>query len=496
MHACAESLRDIFFADDTTQIELMRKTPPWHLLLIIKWAIAYGDNLSPNRRKLTEDDFIKLYNLFHDMSGRVRSLDDYESPYIFFRNLSFQQFWLQENYALSRLSRQSLLFGRLANEHTFNKWFFANSHITVQQFIELAVMLITKFISDENLVITNRWFESVRASYPEDSINYLFSTLSRDYYSIREFLQDSDDKYGNILYEYYEQSPLKKYPLLKMEEGYYCYSIQLLLHSMQTYIYDTLRNHNPNPSLFMDRFGPIFESFVAKGLEYADLTFLREKDLASHLPAGKLVDFLIVEGDCNVFVDAKGVEMSYLGMVDHRPDVIRDKTKTSILKGIEQGLSTAMLISNVDRINDIKLGKKRNYLIIVTYKDLYIGNGTIFYDVFAKEKLDKIIEEYGNEQLIPFENMYFMSIDDFDMMMAQLKRNESHLIKLLESAVLADRDPKTSKFLFRQHLQERNAYLDPARPDVEKMPEYIVAEFEDISERCIQRIHNAKMTNK
>ena len=55
------------------------------------------------------------------------------------------------------------------------------------------------------------------------------------------------------------------------------------------------------------------------------------------LGGGKAVDFLIADANCNILIDAKGVEMNQLGMVGHKPEVILDKTKTSVMKGIEQG---------------------------------------------------------------------------------------------------------------------------------------------------------------
>jgi hypothetical protein len=46
--------------------------------------------------------------------------------------------------------------------------------------------------------------------------------------------------------------------------------------------------------------------------------------------------------------------------------------------------------------------RERNYLLVVTHKELYLGNGATFYESIVKEKVEEIIGQYGN-QLIPSE---------------------------------------------------------------------------------------------
>ena len=182
----------------------------------------------------------------------------------------------------------------------------------------------------------------------------------------------------------------------------------------------------------------------------------------------------------NVFVDAKGVEMGYLGMVSHRPEVIQDKTKSSILKGIAQGYDTARRLSNIQRIGGFSVGAKDNYLLVITFKDLYIGNGQDFYEYIAREKLDEIVKEYSGRRWIPFENMYFLSIDDLDLFAQCIRDGKVRLAEGLRRAVEADKHPSTKKFVFRQHVFE-------ICPDGE-VPQYLKDEFLSISDRIGSRI--------
>ena len=85
-----------------------------------------------------------------------------------------------------------------------------------------------------------------------------------------------------------------------------------------------------------------------------------------------MVDSLIQELDGNVFVDAKGVEVGHFGMTSHRSEVVADKTKTSVIKGISQALETAA--SLVGR-EGFRIEADRNYLLVVTFKPLSLGAG-------------------------------------------------------------------------------------------------------------------------
>jgi hypothetical protein len=45
-----------------------------------------------------------------------------------------------------------------------------------------------------------------------------------------------------------------------------------------------------------------------------------------------------------------------------------------------------------------------------------------FYENIAKEKLDKMLNVFGGKQLIPFQNMYFISVDDLDLLIECYRR--------------------------------------------------------------------------
>jgi hypothetical protein len=283
-------------------------------------------------------------------------------------------------------------------------------------------------------------------------------------------------------YEAYEKTSLRETPLLKHNSNYYPFSVELLARCVETFIYDILRGDNPED--FMDKFGPIFERYVGSSISNMNITFFRERELMNTLRgSGKLVDYLLIDKDAKVFVDAKGVEMSYLGMVGHQPQVIKDKTRDSVIRGIQQGFETAKRLEGIDRINGIEIGKADNYLIVVTFKDLFVGNGVDFYEYVAKDTLNRLVSQTGGQVPVPFEHMYFMSIDDFDLLAGGVAEGKIDLVGTLEHAAKADASLQTKKFTFGQHIND-------ICPEAQS-PKWLVDEAKYILDRCSLRFNQA-----
>ncbi len=448
--ACIKKLNE----QPKDRIQHLRMYPPWRLLLLVKWTFIHGEYLSPSRKPLTVNSFNYLLNRMHDFEGCLRHPSEYENILLFFRNMAFQQFWLQREFNIPNFARQSLLFGRLANGHPFQRRFVEKCGVSIPEFIELAMMIMTRFTIEKQTSVTSEWFRTVDNKYKTGTIQKFLDSLSIDFDSLKENLIKQKQPNRKISYEAYEKTPLRENPLLNHASIYYPFSQELLARCLETFIYDTFRSDDPAD--FMNKFGSMFEKYVGNSISKTKTKYFTEKELTESLPGeGKLVDCLLIDKDNKIFIDAKGVEMSYLGMVGHQPEVITDKTRNSIVKGIQQGFETASRLENIERIGEIEIGKGNNYLIVVTFKDMYVGNGSDFYEYVAKDTLNKIIGQSGNMAPIPFEHMYFMSIDDFDLLAGGIASGEIDLIQILKHAVKADTLPQTKKFTFGQHIYDK-----------------------------------------
>jgi hypothetical protein len=440
---------------DADTDRIISRYPPWLMLLLIKWTYIYGDFESSRFRDLDDKEFDTLLNRLHDYSGAVRFPNGKYTPFLLYRNLAFQQFWLQRphRHDCSRLARQQLIFG--SGSLPFEKLFFEQTGINIQYFLRLSLLVLAPFYNDKLAGgVTRDFFWPVESNYPPGTVDAFLSTLSLNIRAARDFLKNKKGvSPPSRFYEHYEEPVLKRYPLLREGDGFIPYSRHLLYYSLQTFVYDILKAADPEG--FMNKYGPAFQKYVQKGLDYTVWNYLTEADLRKFLSTDeKLVDFVIFEPHTNIFIEAKGVEIADLGKVTHKPDVVRDKIKSSIIKAVEQAYSTANQMARLGKSSDWGMSNKDTYLVVVTFKDPYMGNGRYLYECVARETLDKIMAKYEKEW-IPVEHMYFLSIDDFDCIVEAFGGRKGGLAGCLEKAVAIDRDPQTAKFVFEQHLQEQ-----------------------------------------
>jgi hypothetical protein len=201
----------------------------------------------------------------------------------------------------------------------------------------------------------------------------------------------------------------------------------------------------------MQKFGRIFEDYISDILKNSGLIFVDENYLINKLPKGsKVVDFVVSDGDSNIFIDAKAVEMAYQGKVAHDARILLDRTKTSVVKAIEQGYAVCSELSKL-KLDRIQHGDT-NYLVVVTLKELYLGNGKNFQDVTSSTQLDRLIEKFGSE-IIPLKNIYFLTIDEFDLFLEGVRSEKITFASGLDRAIESDNSPHTKRFDFLLHLR-------------------------------------------
>lgn len=228
----------------------------------------------------------------------------------------------------------------------------------------------------------------------------------------------------------------------------------------------------------MGKFGELFERYVERSIAYAGVKYYTESDIkVTHGETGNQIDFIIQEDDSNIFIDAKAVEMNYQGKVTYSSTILRDKTKKTILKAIKQAHDVIRKLAG-DK-SEIE-SRKNNYLLVVTFKDLYLGNGTTYYEIVAKAKMDEIYTTYEGYPTIPPENMYFITVDDLDIICEILKEGTFKLSELIESFKVNDKKPETRKFDVRLHLHNLETRL--------KYPDFISTKNDEILDRLVNAV--------
>ncbi|MBN1856526.1 MAG: hypothetical protein JW846_06185 [Dehalococcoidia bacterium] len=456
-------------SDPVRQLE---SYPPWRLLLLAKWALVHGE-VPATPRRLTERAFDDLNRRMWDLEGVLRLPSEYETLLLWLKGVAFQQFGLQREFNRTTFSRQSLLFGPLKENHKLKAWFSEQCGITIGDFVDLSALLMVALVGDERKSVSVDELVKVFTDWDRSTVERYLDLLGPGLAELRLRLREEQNTSLPVSLEYYESSPLRRTPLLKHNGRYFPFSPVLLARSLETFIYDTLSE--ADRYLFLNLFWKVFQRYVGSSVLRLGGQTLAEGDLKKLPGKGKVVDYLCLDGSLRVLVEAKAVEMPYSGKVGPRAETVKRATRNSVLKGIEQGFDTIARLRGQGDAKEAGNSHFEDYLLIVTYKDLFMGNGVMFRDAVARDKLNEMVALHDGEPPIPFDHIYIMSIDDFDLLAETIAKGRASLADVLRHAVDADSSSSTRKYTFEQHIM--------AKCPGAQFPEWLVCEFHDILNR-------------
>ena len=436
------------------------KKQPWNIFLLIKWI--YSDSKHPNPiKKIDPIAFDKLRKYMYDLSMFVKPLNEYENLDLFFRLLANQQFIYQKGLNLNQINRQFVFFSSLNNNHYIKSTFFKLTGIKLITFIELSLMLIGHFCVKKKDYVPEYYFNNYIELFGKDQIDSYWKTISLSFNELSTYFKKySNNKLRNPS-EYYEQTPFTNKPLIKFDSNYVCLDQHLIFLFVENYFYDLLKLNDAEK--FIPKFGPIFENYVKKTLTYSNLSFYHEEELKKLIkPKNKIIDFVILEEKANIFIDAKAVEMSYKGKYSSNKIDIERCSNKSVIKAIHQAHDTNKSIFEA-KDSKIKF-QDNNYALVVTFQEMYLRNGLFYYKNISNKKVDEIISKYQQNLLIPLENIYFITLTDFDNLIEYIKDKNMTISSVIEYAKKndVDDDPMNQKFHFSQHLHSLNASESPS----------------------------------
>ncbi len=203
----------------------------------------------------------------------------------------------------------------------------------------------------------------------------------------------------------------------------------------------------------MDKFGSIFEDYCEQSLASSNAFYKNEDEIKAILGQDhNSVDLLIKDSQSLIFIDAKGVEMNQRDHTTANPMYVEGRTKNSAIKAIRQSFSVYSRLNDLAGLLNLDASIDHiPYVLVITYKEMYLGNGDIFYNTVAKAKIDEIRSEYPSVD-IPLKNMYFITVEQFDVLCNLVKLGNTTFEDMLTYAVSSDDNPDSSKFLFSMHL--------------------------------------------
>ncbi len=442
---------EILYRPDSDRLDRAKKQP-WIHMLLLKWVFIDDDIQRSGRPAISVQQMDALLQRTYELSWGTRGPNDFEGVTLFFRALAAQQFLYQHPVNLDGLARQQALFAGVQDGHFFQRAFVSSKGLPIAQFVKLALGLICRFLDQPGYSISRRYFAPLETDISPEHIDAFLTAVSVDIDDLPSMLRELETR-GRRTTEFVEETPFICFPLIRVGGAYWCVYPEILHRTLGHFVFDVLKR--VDPSKFALHFGRRFEAYVGELVAATGLPFATEAALEQKLPGqGKLVDFMVVDGEANIFIDAKGVEMAPRGKIAHLQDVVRGATGNSLLKAVEQGQAVKVRLSQLAGDDPVVQGRADNYLIAVTYKELYIGNGQMLSSAVGEDALNRILSAYAEEGRIPLERIYFLTIDEMEHLMQMVREGRIRLHEALRRAAAADADPNTRKFMFSMHLNE------------------------------------------
>jgi hypothetical protein len=418
---------------------------PWNVLLLVKWALLDRQASDKLGRDMPMEAFDAIRQELWSFPDRVDMVRRGTMPVrLFLRRMLFQQIEFQRRITPGFV-RQPALLASLANEHPLRNLFRSKTGLEPSDFLDLGLAAHGPILEGK-AQMAPAWFEPLLKAYGAEKINAFLRCISADYAELAAFMRslpDADDRKAS---EYFHFTPLKRRPFLRTQGVYQCWHPMVFLRGMEEFAHLIMSEAGGE---YVERFSKVFERHVLAevkraGLRYYDETALR-KIFGDTL---ELPDAVIPMGDYNIIVEAKAGLFDDSIMAIGDPEILRHKTK-ALAKAVGQGWSAAVAFRGDSAPADLKKATE-DYLFVVTNKPVNVGSGADLKAVYPEGQLS-----YPNDEakaLLPLERIYFVSVDEFERLVASAS-DAGALHAFLHKTVKLDANPVTGKAFFEDHLR-------------------------------------------
>lgn len=439
----AHLLNNLFYTLKQIDLREENNHPLWHYLLLIKWTFLYGND--KGKKILSREKFISLLKYVEKFEKK--SLDPYVKNHEwdkFFQIIGYQQFYLQQEVHWSDFARQLKLFGAsLKSKYDIEKSFNELSGLKLFDFIffmHIVWMFTLANRMKKGVIYTGYIGEEIHEmmkdifNLKEEFDNFLvLLTLNKTNVgkSITQF--KTGIKKPNL--QSFEMSFFTQLPfVLNTKNKYEIVHRNIFNYCCNYFLYDYLKT---NDDKFTEEFGRRFEKYVELGLKESGVNYFSERDLIKNLgKEEKIVDYIV---DNQVLIECKGIEPKPLSSVIPDDKIVYNAFKDSIFKAyLKQMLNVVKLHETLD---------DPIYGIIICYKDFYLSSLDDFAGILS-EKIKAICIMNGWEvNPLPPENVFVISVVNWDIIVEYIKEKRVTLPDLLKEAVSKNKKEKHKWFL-------------------------------------------------
>ena len=426
---------------------------PWQVLLLVKWTLEDTFASDKTGRDIKDFEFDELRQRLFDFPERISLWAAGSSARLFMRQLLHAQIAFQRDLSPS-FTREAALLAKLAQDHPLRLLFLSKTGLEPLDFIDLAIACYAAVLNGRRTIGTN-WFSSLRLHYGDASVDAFIQGASRNYDELVAFCRGLPDAKRRRTSEFYEFTPLKRFPFLRTEGELEYWHPIVFFRGMEGFVHSVLSEAGQD---YIERFSKVFERHVLNEIGMSGLCYFNEAQLKAFCRSHqKVPDALVSFPDMNLFIESKAGLFDESVMTVGHSEILAHKTR-ALQTAIAQGWATSIGLREARLAPAQVLNAPTDYLLVVTNRELNASRGTTLREMYPEGKLDYPSVEASI--YLPLERVYFISIDDFERLMAAARSAEFEVPSFLEKCVELDSDPATAKYFFEQHL---NALRVPMR---------------------------------
>lgn len=442
VESIVDAARDLLWADYPNKLEALQ-IAPWHVLLLVKWALRDAAPLRIGRR-ITPEQFTNLRAGVQELVG-----EDYlwkKPPVFLMMRAHFPQFDFQRPEGWSFL-RWPALIAREGPNNPTRRQFVRELGLEPEEFIDLTYVLMVAVL-ERSRTIPRHEFDPLRKVYGAAVDRYL-DVVAQDLPSLRVLLRHDQAARGVPLrQELYEFPYLKRYPFFRTRKGdISAWHPMVAARGLEEIVHWRLaRLFNE----YTEPFSRLFERYVSELTEAMSADAVTEAEYAQVAGAeAPKVEAILPYGDCNVYVEAKMALFEDDVLLTDNETQTFNKTK-HVRKAIKQGWE----VSGALRAEGSPLPQCRasgpDFLLVVTSRELGLGSGAQLQRLYPAGKFD--YPDEGSRERLPLDHVFTMSILEFERLSVAVANGAVQLPQLLREAVELNRNPATSAILFDSFL--------------------------------------------
>lgn len=418
---------------------------PWQVMLVVKWALQDKMGSDVGTIDVSSTQFDQLRQQLHEFPERMAG-GAIESLSLFMRRHLHQQVAFQRQMSIG-FAREAALLGTLPDNHALRQGFLERTGLTSEKYLDFALATYSAVVDQGRLDLSFNWFQALRRSFGEDDFRSYVALVSRDYHELRQFCRTLPTKIPRVASEYFEFTPLSRFPFLRRADSLNCWHRMIFFRGMEGLVHSVLSEAG---EAYIQPFSKLFEQHIVAELLTTGCEILDENQLR-HLFGNdsQVPDALLSFPEANVFVEAKAGLFDESVMTVGNAEILSHKTK-ALRNAIMQGWAASTAIRSTGAAPAQARQAPFDYLLVVTNRELAASRGTLLAEMYPEGKLT-----YPNadvEHTLPLSRIYVLSVDDFERVVAAINSDHLSLPDLLAACVARDARPETAKFYFEQHL--------------------------------------------